>query len=302
MNSPTPLIQIISAPSILGLQSNGVELLPEKFLENGLAKKINSQLPITSVPTLNNQRSNQRDPVTKCLNPVMIHEFSLTLKKVITETNHLALVLGGDCSILIGIMAALKSKGNYGLIFIDAHADFYEPEKSTTGEVADMDLAIVTGRGPEILTNIDGLKPYVHDGHVIHIGQRDWEETKKSGSRDIRETNIKCFSLAAIEISGLKKTTHEILNHISTLKTDGFWIHFDTDVLNDSINPAVDYRIAGGLQFEEAEHFISNFLQKVNIAGISVTIYNASLDKTGSIAKNITDSLGRMFQSKPYME
>jgi len=34
-----------------------------------------------------------------------------------------------------------------------------------------MDLAISTGRGPDILTNIDGLKPYVQDEHVIHIGQ-----------------------------------------------------------------------------------------------------------------------------------
>ena len=82
----------------------------------------------------------------------------------------------------------------------------------------------------------------------------------------------------------------------------GYWIHFDTDVLNDDINPAVDYRIPGGLQFEEAEYFVSNFLQKVNIIGMSVTIYNASLDKTGSIAAKITASLGRMFQSKPYME
>lgn len=295
-------IQIISAPSILGLQSSGVELLAEKFLENNLSEKIRSSVPIVYVPTLNAQRSNQRDPVTNCLNPVMIHEFSLTLKKVISATNYFALVLGGDCSILLGIMPALKSKGTYGLIFIDAHADFYEPEKSTTGEAADMDLAIVTGRGPEILTNIDGLKPYVRDEHVIHIAQRDWEETKKFGSQDIRETNIKCFPLDEIEKNGVKKTTGEILDHIATLNIDGYWIHFDTDVLNDAINPAVDYRIPGGLQFEEAAYFVNNFLQKVNIMGMSVTIYNASLDKTGSIAAKITDSLGRMFQAKPYME
>lgn len=279
-----------------------MELLPEKFLANGLAQKINTQLPIISVPTLNAQRSSHRDPITHCLNPVMIHEFSLTLKKVISATKHFALVLGGDCSILIGIMAALKSKGNYGLLFLDAHADFYEPEKSTTGEVADMDLAIITGRGPEILSNIDGLQPYVKDEYVVHIGQRDREETKKYGSKDIRETNIKCFSLEEINSAGKEKITIEILDHIDTIQRDGYWIHFDTDVLNDTINPAVDYRIPGGLQFEESEHFISNFLQNVNVIGMSVTIYNASLDKTGSVAKEITNSLARIFQAKPYME
>jgi arginase len=70
----------------------------------------------------------------------------------------------------------------------------------------------------------------------------------------------------------------------------------------DQLRTAVDYRIPGGLQFEEIEYFVNNFLQKVNIIGMSVTIYNASLDKTGSIAAKITDSLGRMFQAKPYMK
>jgi arginase len=67
--------------------------------------------------------------------------------------------------------------------FLDAHADFYQSEKSISGEVADMDLAIVTGQGPEILKNINNLHPYVKDENVIHIEQRDWEETKNSDHR-----------------------------------------------------------------------------------------------------------------------
>ena len=131
-------------------------------------------------------------------------------------------MLGGDCSILIGIMSALKAIGDYGLIFMDAHADFYQPEKSITGEVADMDLAIVTGRGPEVLTNINNLQPYVEDKNVIHIGQRDWEETKKYGSQDIRDTSIKCHSLGEIEKNGMDATTMEVLKWISTSKIRKF--------------------------------------------------------------------------------
>lgn len=72
-------------------------------------------------------------------------------------------MLGGDCSILLGNLLALRHRGRYGLFFIDGHADFYQPEASLTGEVADMDLAIASGRGPDVLTNIDGLK---------HLGAR----------------------------------------------------------------------------------------------------------------------------------
>jgi arginase len=293
-----PAIEIISAPSVLGLRSNGVEWLAQSLLDNGLAEMIKSPYPVKFVATLNDQRSNERDPVTNCLNPVMIHEFSITLGKVVAHTiskKHFALVLGGDCSILIGIMQGLSSIGNYGLIFIDAHADFYEPEKSTTGEVADMDLAIVTGRGPEILANIDHLKPYVTDEHVIHIGQRDWEETKKFGSQDIRNSGIKCVSMDEIGKKGTVKALDEIIHHAGNIDAEGFWIHFDTDVLNDDINPAVDYRIPGGMSFEQAETFVHHLLQAVSIAGMSVTIYNPQLDQRGNIGRNIATSIGRMF-------
>jgi arginase len=298
LKAGTKDIEIISAPSVLGLRSNGVELLGQKLLENGLAELTGSPFPVKFVATLNDQRSNERDPVTHCLNPVMIHEFSITLGKVVAGTiskKRFAMVAGGDCSILIGIMQGLRSIGKYGLIFIDAHADFYEPEKSSTGEVADMDLAIVTGRGPEILTNINHLKPYVTDERVIHIGQRDWEETKKFGSQDIRNSGIKCVSMEEINSKGTAIILDEILHHAGSIDAAGSWIHFDTDVLNDAINPAVDYRLPGGMTFEQAEFFVHHLLQTGRIAGMSLTIYNPSLDESGTIGRNIATSIGRMF-------
>ena len=291
-------IEIISAPSILGLRSNGVEKLGESLLASGLAEKLKYTQPVIHVPTLNHLYNKKRDNEANCLNPVTIRDFSLTLSKTISDTiskKHFAFVLGGDCSILLGIMPALKAEGPYGLIFIDAHADFYEPEKSTTGEVADMDLAIVTGRGPGVLTSINNLRPYVKDENVIHIGQRDWEETKKFGSQDIRETNIKRLSLVDIEENGMGKITANVLQHIDQTEVDGFWIHFDTDVLSDEINPAVDYRIPGGLLFEQAEYLIRNLLLTGRMTGISITIFNPSLDTSGSISKNLVESLGRAF-------
>ncbi|HKO80273.1 MAG TPA: arginase family protein [Chitinophagaceae bacterium] len=275
-----------------------MEYLAESLLSSGLAEKLKVIHPVVDLPTLNHLYSDKRDKKTNCLNAMSIRDFSLTLSKTISFTidkKHFAMVLGGDCSILLGIMSALKTRRSYGLIFIDAHADFYEPEKSTTGEVADMDLAIVTGRGPEVLTNINNLKPYVKDENVIHIGQRDWDETKKYGSQDIRETKIKCISLADIEKNGIEKITGSVLQHIEQIKVDGFWLHFDTDVLADEINPAVDYRIPGGLLFGQAEYLIRSLLLTGKMTGISITIFNPTLDKNESISKNITDSLGRAF-------
>ena len=36
----------------------------------------------------------------------------------------------------------------------------------------------------------------------------------------------------------------------------GFWIHLDADVLDDSIMPAVDYRLNDGLSFSELSELL----------------------------------------------
>ncbi|GAB6283321.1 MAG: arginase family protein [Ignavibacterium sp.] len=289
-------IQIISAPSILGLKPTGVEKLPQSLIEVGLINKINSVESIIDIPTLNENYSNHRDPITKCLNAMAIRDFCLSLMKEIANQIHKStfpLVLGGDCSILIGIMAGLKMNGNYGLIFLDAHADFYQPEKSITGEVADMDLAIVTGRGPKILTDINKLKPYVEDNNIIHIGQRDAEETKEYGSQDIKKTGIKSFDLAKIKSAGINKVLSEIIEYIEKLNLDGYWIHFDTDVISDEENPAVDYRIPNGITFNQIGFIINQLIQTGSIKGMDVTIYNPTLDKDRKIAIKLTDCLAQ---------
>jgi len=212
------------------------------------------------------------------------------------QSRNFPLVLGGDCSILIGIMPALKSKGNFGLLFLDAHADFYLPDQSTTGELADMDLSIVTGRGPSILTDINNLGPYIKDRNVIHIGQRDGEETKQYGSQEIKDSGISLFDLSAIRSKGLQRITNDITTQMESLALDGFWIHFDTDVISDDENPAVDYRLPGGLSFQEVTQLLSKLILTGKIIGMSVTIFNPALDTDGTITVKLANCLASAFK------
>jgi arginase len=283
-------VQIVTAASILGLKPTGVERLPNVLLSHGLREALRSHIAVIEAPTLNHLYTYERDRQTGVLNVSALRTFSGTLKDTIVQIpidKKFALVLGGDCSILIGIMAALRSLGSYGLFFLDAHADFYEPEKSITGEAADMDLAIITGRGPDILTNIDNQKPYVRDENVIHFGQRDMEETRKFESQEIRSTKIKCLDLAHLQQSSPLQIASEIDAFVASIAVDGFWIHFDTDVIDDDLNPAVDYRLPGGLSLEQCQTILTDLIQKYPTVGMSVTIFNPNLDTDGHVARQI---------------
>lgn len=112
-------IQIISAPSILGLKPTGVEHLSKSLLASGLAENLGTKHTVVHVPTLNNLYDKERDPETNCLNAKPLRDFSMTLGEVVTKTisqNRFVFILGGDCSILLGAMAALKAKGDFGII------------------------------------------------------------------------------------------------------------------------------------------------------------------------------------------
>lgn len=284
---------IIDAPSILGLRPTGVESLPEALKAAGLLEELNAEYAGRLQPSL--QYSTERDQKTLLLNAEAIRSFSLQLAaavRKVLDDNMFPVVLGGDCSILLGTLLSLRRLGRYGLFFIDGHADFYQPQASTTGEVADMDLAIVSGRGPDILTNIDDLKPLVRDEDAVVFGYRDAEQSLSYGSQDIRETNMHVFDLS--QIRGIKIATATSVAVARLMKDglEGFWIHLDADVLDDRVMPAVDYRLPdGGLGFSELSKLLSVLIASGHAVGMTITIFNPHLDLDGSIAKNFVSSI-----------
>jgi hypothetical protein len=48
--------------------------------------------------------------------------------EAILDNGEFPVVLGGDCSLLLGTALALRRRGRYGVLYIDGDADFYRPE------------------------------------------------------------------------------------------------------------------------------------------------------------------------------
>jgi arginase len=288
-----PQFTIINAPSILGLRPTGVEDLPEALKAAGLMSELSAEYGGRVSPL---SYSSERDKSTLLLNPDAIRAFSLQLADAVAFVLHkkqFPLVLGGDCSILIGNLLALRRLGRYGLFFIDGHADFYQPEASPTGEVADMDLAIVSGRGPNVLTDIDGLKPLVRDQDIIVFGYRDAEQAAIYGSQDVRDTDMHVFDLPYVrKIGTITAAASQAVEMLVNDELNGFWIHLDADVLDDSIMPAVDYRLAGGgLSFSELSELLKTIVASNHAVGMDITIFNPRLNLDGSITRRFVSSL-----------
>jgi arginase len=189
-------------------------------------------------------------------------------------------------------MLALRRRGRYGLLFIDGHADFYQPEVNPNGEAASMDLAFATGRGPAILTDMEGRRPLVRDDDAVVFAFRDAEEQTRYGSQPLAP-GILALDLARVHELGVETGAQEAVKHLTRQNgpDGGFWIHLDADVLDDAIMPAVDYRIPGGLSWAELTTVLRIAGESERATGIEVTIYNPRLDSDGACGRGLTATL-----------
>jgi arginase len=201
------------------------------------------------------------------------------------------LVLGGDCSLLVGATLANARLGQAGLIFIDGHTDFYLPEQSGTGGAAGMDLALVTGWGPQALVDLEGRRPLVNPRRVSALGNRDFE-TRMAADLPAIEHALGCYlPLPEMRRLGALEAMRYALEAASP---DGepYWIHLDVDVLDGAIMPSVDSPQPGGLSAAELERILALAVAG-NAAGMQVTIYDPDRDPEGAAGALLVNLLVR---------
>ena len=121
-------------------------------------------------------RSPVRDPATGIVAFADLCASSQILRRAVAATlagGDRPLVLGGDCTLLLGTMAGVRDTvGRVGLWFVDGHADYLDGRSSPTGEAADMELAILTEHGPPGLADLAGQAPLMEAADIVILGHR----------------------------------------------------------------------------------------------------------------------------------
>lgn len=280
---------VLEAPSSLGLHAHGVERLPQALLNNGLADRLGA---VHAGRVQAPRGDNQIDPETRTLNGQLIADWSPRLADAVGQVlddGGFPIVLGGDCTILLGVLLALRRRGRYGLLFIDGHADFYDAFDNPDGEGASLELAFVTGRGPERLTNLEGLGPLVRDSDVVAFGFRDHEEQRQYRSPPVA-ADILSLDLPAIRRIGIAAAIAQATERLNRPELDGFVIHLDADSLPDELMPAVDAPVpGGGLTPDEVVAVLRAAIGTGRAVGLELTIYNPDRDPDGVAGRLFAD-------------
>ena len=256
-------MNILTAPTSLGnrpYESDGTarwtHLGPGKLREQGIVTRLHAR-DLGDVPA-----APYRDFAhTRVRNEDLIAGHVAGIARVLENERDFTLVLGGDCSVLLGCL-----RGD-GLVYIDAHTDFNTPATSQTGAVAGMDLALATGRGDSTLS-----RPLVRDENVVAIGIRDGN----FGDANIRTA----------------RTGGEALDHLAGRD---FFVHVDVDVIDPKFMPFVDSPEPGGLDPDTLVSILAPLVHHPRATGMELTIYDPRHDHDGRGAALLADILERAF-------
>jgi arginase len=131
----------------------------------------------------------------------------------------------------------------------------------------------------------------VRDEDVVALGCRDGELAEAHGSQRVEDTDIEVIDLAAFRRIGATAAVEKALVRLDRTALDGFWIHLDADVLDDAVMPAVDYRMPGGLKWNELSAVLRMAIRTSRALGIDITIFNPKLDATGEIGRSFVDTV-----------
>lgn len=297
-------MRVITAPSNLGLRpltpdhEPGAWRAPAALLDAGILEAIGTP-PVTSLPRPT--YSSEPQAGTRIRNGQTMRDFNLALAEAVRDARRrgeFALVIGGDCSILMGALAGAREEGRLVLIHVDGHSDFRHPGnydfEHDLGAAAGMDLALVTGRGEPLETEWPGIiSPLVTDADVIQLGERESRDADFAWP-DVVDTAINRIDVFEAIAIGAAGVSAQIASVLASKPHRGLWIHLDVDVLDQAVMPAVDCPGSPGISPEDLVAILRPLIADQRCRGMTVTVFDPDLDPDGRCAATIVSMMTQL--------
>lgn len=130
------------------------------------------------------------------------YELSETVQQIMND-DRTVVTLGGDHSVGIGtIDGHVKTKGNVGLLWVDAHADLNTNKTSDSGNVHGMPVALLTSELADYWPHLPGMdwqQPMLSIRNVAYIGLRSVDKYERLV---IEKFGITAFGMEDVEKYG----------------------------------------------------------------------------------------------------
>ena len=286
-------VRIIGIPLDLGQALRGVNMGPSAVRYAGLADRLrqigyrvtdngNINIPIRET-LIKTGEENVLSAIIRASEKIY------TAARVAVEEGSLPVFLGGDHSIAIGSIGGVTHNEPCGVIWIDAHGDYNDPEISESGNIHGMPLSILMGKGCTELINIGRPGAKLKPENVVLIGVRDLDIKER---KVLRESGIKVYTMRDIDEQGMSKIIKSALDRLSSV--DKIHVSLDVDGIDPRFAPGVGTQVPGGLTDREAHLLMEILADSKKLSSMDIVEINPMLDRynqTAQLAIELTASL-----------
>jgi arginase len=290
-------ISIIGVPSSAGARQTGQERAPQSFRQAGFIEHLHSAgLEVIDLGNLTEVRFRPDPQHRKAQNLPLVVEVAKRVANQVegaVRDNAIPIVLGGDCTITLGVVAGLISHApNLGLVYFDGDLDLNTPETTPSGIFDGMVIAHMIGKGVDTLARLGPRYPLMAEEDIVVFGYNT-----EAGAIDAVEVEVlqqcQMIKYPASQIRGKAKVSaREALSQIEN-KADSILIHFDVDVIAFGDFPAADVPHHHGLGFDEAMSVLDVFIASRKFAALVITEFNADRDPDGTLAVRFVEAVAK---------
>jgi arginase len=271
-------------------RTGGTELAPDAIRE---ASSDSWLWPVDAGDLDVSIRGDDRDPDTGIIASGDVIRTTQVVERavadILEDAEATVFAMGGCCTLVPGALAgAARALGPTALVYIDGHLDLYDGITSPTGEAADMPMSVALGRGPSAWVEACG-GPSVDPSKAAIIGYRDLEEALGYGHPHPQEI----AGLTVIDADGVRARGGSGVGRqlVERFRDPGrLWVHLDVDVLDETVFPATDYLMPGGLGWSELTDLLGPLLTSTSLVGMSVGCYNPTKDPDGAHGRALVEA------------
>lgn len=221
----------------------------------------------------------ERGSRTGLINEVGLLAMADALGRRVAAATRFPVVVGGDCSVLLGIVPALAP---VGLLCVDGHEDTMPLDVSEDGEAANAEIGLLLGLTGGLLPAELDFRALERDALAL-IGPRDDAWRARFNVASLAGLGVYVRPLGEVEAS----TGTEAVARVGR----PWWLHVDLDVLDPVVFgaqglPDVDDE-PGGLGWDELTALLRAAVAAGGCVGASFVIYDPDQDPTGRDADRI---------------
>jgi arginase len=294
-----PRLALIGVPSSAGARQTGQEAAPAAFRAAGLLERLREKgLDVADLGDLPSVSFRPDPEHPRQQNVPLVVDVARQVADRVDRAladRRLPLVLGGDCSLSLGVIASLiRHHPRLGLLYFDGDVDLNTPETTKSGVFDGMVMAHVLGRGAPQITGIGSRRPLLSEEDIVLFGynmESGWIDPPEL--EVLERSRMSKYPLSRVRADADAAARDALLNLES--RSDAILVHFDVDVMD---LPAADVPHPHGLDAESTFAALKVFVAAPPCAALVVTELNAERDTDGSQTACLVDGLVEAFGAR----